>query len=302
MNQSVLPKLIMPNQLPNEQSAYHEAKISETSDIDNDIYAAMRSYLTEDLGLSVEFAQNRASEELLRKIPANIVNLLIKAGINFADSHVLDLGSGLGGMSEELVIRGTAQVTAIEPGKAWANTTRRRVERHNGRFQLFEATGESIPLSADSVDLVISLQVLEHVNDPDKVLAEVWRVLRPGGYFYLACENYLAFREAHYHVFWLPLLPKAIGRLYLKALGRPVKFLNESITYITYPGVLNSCRQLGFIRIHDEEMLSHLKTKAGIKWRLLRGLYNVFGESGPLYLNKIKFIFKFGIYELFRKP
>ncbi len=41
---------------------------------------------------------------------------------------------------------------------------------------------ENIPLENDSVDSVISTQVLEHVKNPVKAVSEFYRVLRPGGH------------------------------------------------------------------------------------------------------------------------
>lgn len=285
----------------NRQSAYHLGRVSSLSDVDQDLYDAMRLYLTDDLGLSEEVARARAEQEQHRKIAVSVATSLAAAGIRLDGVKALDLGAGLGAMSEELVLRG-ADVVSLEPGANWARLTQRRVERHGGRFRLVEAFGEDIPLAPASVDLVVSLQVLEHVKDPAKVLAEAWRVLRPGGHFYLACENYLAFREAHYQVPWLPLLPKPLGRLYLKAIGRSPKFLDEAITYTTYPQVLRDCRRLGFIRHRDEEMAEGLRTKTGAKWGLLRAVARVAGPKVPFAIDRARYTFKFGIYELFRKP
>jgi SAM-dependent methyltransferase len=204
-------------------------------------------------------------------------------------------------MSEELVLNG-AQVAALEPGWAWAALTHRRVKRHGGQFQLLNAFGESIPLPDDSVDLIISLNVLEHVQNPDLVLSEAWRVLRPGGYFLLACENYLAFWEPHYRVPWFPLLPKSIGKLYLRILGRSPKFLDEAITYTTFPGVIGKCRKLGFRRQRDMEIVNHLMSKKSAGGRVLRFISSLSGGQGPKLLDDARNLFKVGINELFQKP
>jgi hypothetical protein len=127
-------------------------------------------------------------------------------------------------------------------------------------------------------------------------------VLRPGGHFYLSCENYLAFREGHYKVPWLPLMPKSIGSVYLRCIGRSPTFLQESVTYVTYPGVLRQCRKLGFIRRRDVELIEGLRTKSGPKWTALRFLRTAFGDRGPLFLDRSRYIFKFGLYEQFQKP
>lgn len=237
----------------NLQSAYHLGRASQSVDVDRDIYEAMRLYLIEDLGLDDTTATTRAHLELTRKTAIVAIEALEQTGIKVSGLEVLDLGSGLGAVSEELVLRG-ARVVALEPGAAWANLTQRRASRHGGSIRLAQAFGEAIPLPSSSVDLIVSLQVLEHVQSLAKVLAEAWRVLRPGGHFYLACENYLSFREPHYRVAWFPLMPKWLGAIYLRLLGRDPAFLRDAITYITYPGVLRMCRDIGLVRLRDDQV------------------------------------------------
>jgi len=48
------------------------------------------------------------------------------------------------------------------------------------------ATGEHLPFSDESFDLVICTQVLNYTAEPARVIAEIWRVLKPGGYLYLS--------------------------------------------------------------------------------------------------------------------
>lgn len=43
-----------------------------------------------------------------------------------------------------------------------------------------------IPLAADSVDVVINREVLEHVPEPERVVSEMHRILKPGGWIYSA--------------------------------------------------------------------------------------------------------------------
>jgi SAM-dependent methyltransferase len=48
----------------------------------------------------------------------------------------------------------------------------------------FVADGHTLPLTYNSVDAVIVQAVLEHVLDPQDVVAEIWRVLKPNGLVY----------------------------------------------------------------------------------------------------------------------
>lgn len=283
------------------QSAYHLASYDTSSDIDNDVARAMRVYLTDDLGFTQSAADLRVNEEKLRETPKFVLKVLRENGIDIDGVDVLEIGAGLGGMSEELLLNG-AKVISIEPGEAWANLTRRRLERHGLNFLLLNCPGESIPLDNESVDLIISLQVLEHVKSPDAVLQEAWRVLRPGGVFFLSCENYLSFWEPHYCVPWFPLLPKSVGRLYLRFLGRSPVFLDEAITYTTFNSVVNSCRKLGFLRRRDSELKQNLETKKNLTWIILRVISKFTFGKGPQFLDDTKYMFKIGIQELLRKP
>ena len=51
--------------------------------------------------------------------------------------------------------------------------------------------GASLPAADGEFDAVLALDVLEHVTDPDQTLAEIRRVLAPGGFFHLhvPCES-----------------------------------------------------------------------------------------------------------------
>lgn len=52
------------------------------------------------------------------------------------------------------------------------------------------ASVENIPLDDNSVDSIISTQVLEHVKDPQKAVKEFHRVLKPGGHCLLTAPQY----------------------------------------------------------------------------------------------------------------
>lgn len=56
-------------------------------------------------------------------------------------------------------------------------------------FQRLDATRMADAFPSDSVDLVLLLEVIEHVVNPDAVVREIRRVLRPGGVFLLTTPN-----------------------------------------------------------------------------------------------------------------
>lgn len=85
---------------------------------------------------------------------------------------VLEVGAGTGQQARALD-RGGYSVVAIDVASSHY--------RNDRVFPITEYDGHSIPLGDDSVDVVFSSHVLEHVTELDVVLAELARVMRPDG-------------------------------------------------------------------------------------------------------------------------
>jgi ubiquinone/menaquinone biosynthesis C-methylase UbiE len=51
------------------------------------------------------------------------------------------------------------------------------------------ASGTCLPFESESFDTVVSFQVIEHIDDANKYVNEIHRVLKPGGWFYLTTPN-----------------------------------------------------------------------------------------------------------------
>jgi SAM-dependent methyltransferase len=93
--------------------------------------------------------------------------------------EVVELGSGVGANFRYL--RHGTRVIAIEPNPAMHAGLRARAKKHDIDLELRGIAGERLDLADSSVDAVISSLVLCTVTDPARVVAEVLRVLRPGG-------------------------------------------------------------------------------------------------------------------------
>jgi ubiquinone/menaquinone biosynthesis C-methylase UbiE len=183
---------------------------------------------------------------------------------NLEDSKLIDIGSGQGGLVLEALTRG-ADAHGIEPSDKYVHTSRVRLsEEGYNPDRVCCAKGESLPFSDDTFDYACNLYVLEHVPDPEPILKEIYRVLRPGGELHLRCENYLSFREQHYRVPWLPMLPKPIGKIYLLLLGRDPSFLDNYVYYSTYPQVIRITSNIGFENNTYDKMLDKVETLSGI--------------------------------------
>jgi SAM-dependent methyltransferase len=127
----------------------------------------------------------------------------------------LDLGCGSGGIAAWLADH-FDRITGMDP-EPWGRWQTFQAAHATLRF--FQASAENLGLPDQSVDVVICNQVYEHVDDPQRLISEIRRVLRPGGYCYFAGPNLLFPIEPH--VFWpfVHWLPRQFARGLMKALG-----------------------------------------------------------------------------------
>ena len=97
--------------------------------------------------------------------------------------HVLELGPGPG-LTTDLLQRTTQRLTAIEVDPHLAESLSSRMGGSNVEVVAGDAT--AMPFSDAQFSGSVSFTMLHHVPSPelqDKVLREVWRVLKPGGVF-----------------------------------------------------------------------------------------------------------------------
>ena len=120
----------------------------------------------------------RAFDRYINHIAASHKRMAF-AGIE-AD-RIVELGAGVGANLAHLPEGAT--VVAIEPSEAMHDALRRRAAEHRVELELIGGRAERLPLPDASVEEVICSLVLCTVEDPDATVAEVRRILRPGGRF-----------------------------------------------------------------------------------------------------------------------
>lgn len=106
-----------------------------------------------------------------------LLRYLYQHQVDIRGKLVLDVGSGIGGYSEEMARRG-ARIISLDL-MAYA-------VRLSGNCMAVAGSALALPLQSASVDFVFCASLIEHVPQPAKLLAEVKRVLKPGGHCYLS--------------------------------------------------------------------------------------------------------------------
>lgn len=124
-----------------------------------------------------------------------------------SDQRLLDLGAGAG-IVRYMDFRGkAAHICGVDLDT--------RVEENPYLDEGRIAAGESIPYEDDRFDVVVSDNVLEHLDRPRQVFAEVRRVLKPGGLFFAKTPN-----RWHYVAMIARLTPLAFHRWVNRRRGR----------------------------------------------------------------------------------
>ena len=146
-------------------------------------------------------------------------------------ARAADFGSGTGHLARDLIeVFGCAEALGVDPSPVMVERAR---SLHDGvpGLSFVEGDARDTGLPADSFDLVVFHTVLCHVPEPERAVAEAFRVLRPGGTIALLDGDYdtttVATREndpleavvrgfvlGHVHDLWLtrrlvPLLAEA---------------------------------------------------------------------------------------------
>jgi ubiquinone/menaquinone biosynthesis C-methylase UbiE len=134
---------------------------------------------------------------------------IIEALALTADSHVLDLGSGLGGPARTLAEMSGCTVTGIDltPEFCEVATALSEWTGLSGRtmFHIGDATATGLP--DRSVDAALTMHVAMNIPDKHALYAEALRVLRPGGRFVVYDVLQGEGGDVHYPVPWADACP-----------------------------------------------------------------------------------------------
>jgi SAM-dependent methyltransferase len=116
-------------------------------------------------------------------LEANL-RFLEQADVPLTGRRVLEIGSGAGTLLHELCARGVVAV-GLEVN---ADRIAEAIARY-GPLQIPQIAGVTLPFADETFDVVLSFDVFEHIADSDAHLAEVRRVLKPGGWYLLQTPN-----------------------------------------------------------------------------------------------------------------
>lgn len=126
------------------------------------------------------------------------------AGAHLAPgSSIIDLGCGPGFLSRDLAQRGYCGV-GLDGAPAMVEYCRQQAEAKgiSGTWTYMVGDVETVPLNSSSFDAVISSGVIEYLPTDEQLIREAWRLLKPGGRFFLCVTNRYGYTVSLYALWY----------------------------------------------------------------------------------------------------
>jgi arsenite methyltransferase len=134
--------------------------------------------MTEMLQFDAEAARRTEAAYTTRELVAQRREVLRLLALRPGE-HVLDIGAGPGFLAADIsaAVGADGRVFAVDPSESMRELARTR----GAALEIRDGSTEALPLPDRAVDVAVATQVLEYVPDIPAALAEIRRVLRPGG-------------------------------------------------------------------------------------------------------------------------
>lgn len=162
---------------------------------------------------------------------------LLERFVPLSNKRLLEIGSGFGTNLATWIKSYAVDGYGTEPdgeGFGASFSASRELFAANGidPERIVGVKGEALPFADASFEIVYSANVLEHTENPLKVLEEAVRVLRPGGILHFEMPNFLSYFEGHYMVPQPPILWSSMLAQWVSLLGRDPSFARTMRTEI----------------------------------------------------------------------
>jgi ubiquinone/menaquinone biosynthesis C-methylase UbiE len=115
----------------------------------------------------------------------------------------------------------------------------------SARVQFLTGDSMALPFPGNSIDVIVCNHIYEHVPYADRLMDELYRVLKEDGLCYFSAGNRYMLIEGHYGLPFLSWLPKPIAHLYLGISGKGRFYYEE---HLSLRGLRKLVRKF---RVHD---------------------------------------------------
>ncbi len=172
---------------------------------------------------------------------------------------LLDIGCGFGFFLETAKRKGWDVIGLEITNDAVEACSSKGLNMHHG-------TLETAKFEDESFDVIVFIETIEHVIEPNRLIKEIHRVLRPGGLVYLSTPNFNALNryrlQEKYDVIQYPLhlsyfTPKTLRRFFERNGFTTKKITSTGISKTRYKTSMGQSNQEYVSETSDDEMLRY---------------------------------------------
>lgn len=255
---------------------------SEYSEIDqaDTRFVQLWEETTEYTSGDLKYQQSREWNIGALKRGEEIANRLAYFAGDLAGKRILDIGCGSGGIAIAFARKGGV-CTALEPAPHRFEWAKVRTHDHGVTIELRKEGIEEFQCGHDGFDIILCVDVLEHIPNWRLAMNRLCTMLRPGGFIYCTTHNPFNLRhlweEPHSGLAGVMLLPYGIRKWYVTRLRRVAK----SYPVYAFPSLLSVMRigrRYGLKLIFPDVLRKYGEpTLIGRKWmrRLIKIIHKV---------------------------
>jgi ubiquinone/menaquinone biosynthesis C-methylase UbiE len=141
-------------------------------------------------------------------------------------------------------------------------------------------------------DVITCSHIYEHVPDANKLMSEIYRLLKPGGVCFFAAGNRFKVIEGHYRLPFLSFFPKRISNLYLKITGKGNEYYENHLSYKNLKQLVNQFEIIDYtvetIKYPKKYFATDLITENTFRQKLYLTIAKYFYFLIPTYLWLLK--------------
>lgn len=212
----------------------------------------------------------------------------ILAEYKSAEAKVLDLGCGTG-LNTPSIAKHFPNTIACDVDPRLETAANNFLSSFGVKIPVIIYDGKKLPFKDSTFDIVNCVEVIEHAENPDLMLSEINRVLKPDGILHITSPNKYWPIEAHYRLPFLSYLPKNLADIYVRLFKKGEKFdgIYTTPSYKEFLNMLNKYFEVDDITF---KMIKNYKNYDLIKERgiiviLVTWISKIIGRNK--FLNKL---------------
>lgn len=155
----------------------------------------------------------------------------------------LDVGCSNGIITRELANHFNKAV-GVDVDKDAISWAKKNLKKNN--LQFYKMSVQDLKWPDNSFNVVVCNQVYNFVDNPQKLIKEIHRVLKPGGVCFFAARNKYAIIEPQYNLPFLSWLPSSITGFIVRLTGKGNYYFGRN--YLSYWGLK---KLVSILKVHD---------------------------------------------------